>query len=109
MRDSPWPELVTRGELAPAEREWLHTNGTGAYSMSTVAQMHTRRQHGLLVASLAPPLDRLVVLSHAETQVTIGTRTYRLATHRFPDVAPSPGYRNLEQFAQDPLPRWTPR
>ncbi len=106
MRLDVWPTVDTRGELEPAEGEWLHTNGAGAYSMSTLALMHTRRFHGLLVAALSPPLDRYVILSHAETTVEVGRRVYSLSTHQFPDIAPTPGYRLLEEFAQDPLPRW---
>lgn len=109
MKLAVWPRVETRGELEPAEGEWLHTNGAGAYAMSTVALMHTRRFHGLLVAALRPPLDRYVLVSHAETNVEIGKRIYKLATHQFPEIAPTPGYRLLEEFAQDPLPRWTYR
>jgi predicted glycogen debranching enzyme len=106
--DGPWPFVQTGGELGPSEREWLHTNGAGAYAMSTVALMHTRRSHGALVAALEPPLGRHVIISHAETTVNVEAdkRTYRLATHQFPSVAPTPGYRLIEYFAQDPLPRW---
>ncbi len=109
MISKVWPKVPTRGRLEPAEGEWLHTNGAGAYAMSTVALMHTRRFHGLLVAALDPPLSRHVIVSHAETSVRVGERRYQLATHQFPDVAPTPGYRLLHQFAQDPLPRWTYR
>lgn len=98
-----------RGKLERAEREWLHTNGAGSYAMSTVALMHTRRHHGLLVAALDPPVGRHVILSHAECELEVGNRTYRLAAHRFPNIAPMPGYRLLERFSQDPLPRWTYR
>ncbi|HEY4106978.1 MAG TPA: amylo-alpha-1,6-glucosidase [Polyangiaceae bacterium] len=107
--DAPWPFIETSSELAPAEKEWLHTNGAGAYAMSTIAMMHTRRHHGAFVAALAPPLGRHVIVSHAETNVTVDDdrRVYRLATHQFPNVAPTPGYRLLQSFAQDPLPRWT--
>jgi predicted glycogen debranching enzyme len=107
--DSPWPFVETHSDLQPAEQEWLHTNGAGAYSMSTIALMHTRRHHGAFVAALAPPLGRHVIMSHAETNITVDDdrRTYRLATHQFPDVAPTPGYRLLQSFAQDPVPRWT--
>ena len=106
--DGPWPFVETHADLQPAEQEWLHTNGAGAYSMSTIAMMHTRRHHGAFVAALAPPLGRHVILSHAETNISIEDerRVYRLATHQFPDVAPTPGYRLLQSFAQDPLPRW---
>lgn len=106
--DTPWPYVETASQLAPAEQEWLHTNGAGAYAMSTIAMMHTRRHHGAFVAALAPPLGRHVIVSHAETNLTVDDerRTYRLATHQFPNVAPTPGYRLLQSFAQDPLPRW---
>lgn len=105
--ESLWPRVDTRGELEPAEREWLHTNGAGAYAMSTLALMHTRRFHGLLVASLDPPLERYVIVSQLDAVVSVGQRIYRLATHQFPGVAATPGYRLLDSFAQDPIPRWT--
>lgn len=106
--EAPWPFVETHADLEPAEREWLHTNGAGAYSMSTIAMMHTRRHHGAFIAALEPPLGRHVIMSHAETNLTVedDRRTYRLATHQFPNVAPTPGYRLLQSFAQDPLPRW---
>jgi len=108
-RDGPWPVVAIDGELDRAEREFLHTNGAGAYSMSTLALMHTRRHHALLVAALEPPLGRHVILSHAETTVTVAEKAYKLSTHQFPNVAPTLGYRNLRTFAQDPLPRWSYR
>lgn len=107
-RDGPFPVVETNGALGPAEREWLHTNGAGAYMMSTIALMHTRRHHGAFVAALPPPLGRHVIISHAETHVTLESerRSYRLSTHQFPSVAPTHGYRNLLSFAIDPIPRW---
>lgn len=107
-RDGAWPSVDVSGAIERAEAEWLHTNGAGAYSMSTIALMHTRRHHGALVAALPPPLGRHVIVSHADLTLTVEgeRRSYRLATHQFPDVAPTPGYRNLLSFAQDPIPRW---
>jgi predicted glycogen debranching enzyme len=104
--DTLWPRIRTDGQLERAQREWLHTNGAGAYSMSTLALMHTRRQHGVFVAALDPPLGRHVILSHTETSVEYEGRLYRLSTHQFPEIAPTPGYRLLASFSQDPLPRW---
>ena len=106
---SSWPRVQVNGRLESAEKEWLHSNGAGAYAMSTVALRHTRRYHGLLVASLAPPVDRYVIVSHAETTVLVGERSYRLTVHQSPDGAPTPGYRFLESYDQDPIPRWTYR
>lgn len=110
-RSGPWPIVQLGGELARGEREWLHTNGAGAYAMSTVPLMHTRRHHGAFVAMLEPPLGRHVIVSHGETTVHVedDRRTYRLSTHQFPNVAPTLGYRLLEYFAMDPIPRWTYR
>lgn len=107
LREGPFPTVLTEGELSPgADYEWLHTNGAGAYAMSTAVLMHTRRTHGLLIAALDPPLDRYVMLSHGGVTVESEGKTYRLATHQFPGIAPTPGYRLLRKFAQDPIPRW---
>jgi predicted glycogen debranching enzyme len=103
--DGPWPMVHIGGDLDNCDVEWLITNGAGAYAMSTVALMHTRRHHGLLVASIGQ-LDRYVVVSHVETTVEAEGKTHRLSTHQFPNVAPTPGYRSIETFSQDPLPRW---
>lgn len=102
-----WPAVETYGELDATE--WIHTNGAGAYAMSTVPMMHTRRYHGLLVAPLVPPLGRHVMLSHVELTLHANHRQYRLSTHQFPGLAPTPGYRQLRRFAMDPIPHWTYR
>lgn len=107
--DGPWPRVTVGGDLERAEAEWLSSNSLGAYSMSTVALMHTRRQHGLLVSHLAEDFRRHVVLSHLEMTLEVGSRSHRLSTHQFPNMAPTLGYRALESFTQDPLPRWVYR
>src|SRR5690606_36214301 len=52
-------------------REWLVTNGLGGYAAGTVAGVVTRRYHGLLVAALAAPLGRVVMLNHLLERVRI--------------------------------------
>jgi predicted glycogen debranching enzyme len=104
--DGPWPWVQVNGELERAEKEWLATNDLGAYASSTVALMHTRRNHGMLVVPWGDVGPRYVILSHLEVTLTVSGRSYHLSTHQFPGVAPTPGYRYLESFHQDPLPRW---
>ncbi|AKT39804.1 amylo-alpha-1,6-glucosidase [Chondromyces crocatus] len=110
---SPWPHVVVRGELGLARQEWLHTNGAGAFASSTVAAMHTRRYHGLLVAALDPPRGRHVMLSHVDVGVDPnepGVRRrpkWELGMHQFPSVDPEDTAFYLACFDQDPLPRWT--
>ena len=45
------------------EPEWLVANGLGGYSSGTVSGAATRRYHGLLIASLAAPLGRVLMLN----------------------------------------------
>jgi predicted glycogen debranching enzyme len=114
----PWPRVEVHEELSRARSEWLHTNGAGAYAASTVAGMHTRRYHGLLVAALDPPRGRHVVLSHVDVKVALDPRVPRakdapaggpwdLAKHQFPEVDPDKEPFYLHRFDQDPLPRFT--
>jgi len=87
--------------------EWLETNGTGAFAMGTAAGVNTRRYHGLLVASLRPPVDRFVLLSKVEETVHVAGRDHDLATSQYPGVVAPQGYRALESFRLDPFPTWT--
>jgi predicted glycogen debranching enzyme len=45
-------------------REWLATNGVGGYASATIAGTVTWRYHGLLIAALASPFGRFVMLNH---------------------------------------------
>jgi hypothetical protein len=39
-------------------KEWLVTNGIGGYASGTIANLLTRRYHGLLIAAFQPLLRR---------------------------------------------------
>lgn len=62
------------------QKEWLVTNGIGGYASSTVIGANTRKYHGLLVASLAPPVRRTLLLAGVDERFESGGRTYNLAT-----------------------------
>jgi glycogen debranching enzyme len=98
------------GDLPAAlRREWLVTNGLGGYASGTLAGVATRRYHGLLVAALAPPAGRTVLVGGAvEWAVYVGRR-YPLSTHVYADGTVDPqGYRYLQGFAlEGMLPVWT--
>jgi len=84
--------------------EWLVTNGLGGYSSSTVLGVNTRKYHGLLVAAFNPPVNRWVLLTKIDEQITIGTETFEIGTNEFRDVIHPMGYRFLSEFSVDPLP-----
>ncbi|HRI68184.1 MAG TPA: amylo-alpha-1,6-glucosidase [Polyangium sp.] len=109
-----FPHLDVLGDVRVARsREWVVGNGTGAYASSTIACLHTRRYHGLLVAALDPPRSRHVTLSHVDVTVTVPAKPgtprsiWDLAKHQFPNIDPDRGSFHLQRFDQDPLPRWT--
>jgi len=58
------------------QKEWLLTNRRGSYVSGTVLGCNTRRYHGLLIASLHPPVERFFTLSNLLETVTIGERKY---------------------------------
>jgi predicted glycogen debranching enzyme len=115
VEESAWPSVAVAGDLARARREWIHTNGAGAYASSTIAGMHARRYHGLLIAALDPPQGRHLFLSHVDATITLpregsgppSRQRWDLAKHQFPSVDPTTGPFYLQRFDQDPLPRWT--
>ena len=50
-------------------REWLVTNGLGGYASGTVSGIITRRFHGLLIAALAAPRGRTMMLNYLAEQL----------------------------------------
>ncbi len=90
-------------------REWLVTNGLGGYASGTVAGVDTRQYHGLLVAALAPPVQRTVLVAGSVDWATYAGERYALSTHEYADGTVDPhGYRNLVGFRlQGALPVWT--
>jgi len=98
------------GDLEAAERrEWLCTNGLGGFASGTVAGSLTRRYHGLLVAALAPPLGRTVVVAKLEEDVAYGGSTWALGVNRWGDGSVAPrGFQEIERFHLDgTTPVWT--
>jgi glycogen debranching enzyme len=86
------------------KREWLETNGTGAFAMGTVAGVNIRRYHALLVASLKPPTERYVLLSRVEGETSIDGKTYRLGGCQFPGVEPV--LEHVVEFRSAPCATW---
>jgi hypothetical protein len=74
---APSPIRFTRaicGDLVQAERrEWWIANGLGGYAGGTIAGSLTRRYHGLLIAPIASPLGRRLILAKADATVIEGS------------------------------------
>src|SRR5437660_8712319 len=87
-------------------REWLVTNGLGGYASSTAPGLNTRKYHGLLVAAMAPPVRRMVLLSRVEESVQCNGRSVDLACNEYPGVIHPQGQNLLRAFHHEPFPRW---
>jgi predicted glycogen debranching enzyme len=70
-RSIPRPRDTAAPDSTITRLEWLVTNGLGGYSSGTVAGAVTRRYHGLLVASLAAPFGRTVMVNHLLERVRL--------------------------------------
>ncbi|HEV2014514.1 MAG TPA: amylo-alpha-1,6-glucosidase [Candidatus Dormibacteraeota bacterium] len=93
-------------------REWLVTNGLGGFASGTVAGVNTRRYHGLLVASLNPPVQRMVLLAALEEWLLIpGGDPQPLSAQEYWDGTVYPqGFQQLEGVELDgmlPVFRWS--
>ncbi|MFY9567826.1 MAG: glycogen debranching enzyme N-terminal domain-containing protein, partial [Acetivibrionales bacterium] len=88
------------------EREWLLTNGIGGFSSSTVIGANSRRYHGLLIASLEPPIERHLILSQLHETVVINGREISLSSFSTGNYI-NAGYLLQTSFELDPLPVFT--
>ena len=98
----------TGGDLNQlVDREWLAVNHLGGYAASTVAGMNTRKYHGLLVAAMAPPVRRMVLLSRVEETVVYNGWSAALSCNEYPGTVFPRGDQLLLGFSPDPFPRWS--
>lgn len=95
--------------------EWIETNGLGGYASSTVSGAHSRRYHGLLVASLHPPVGRTVLLSKLDETIVIKSAEkpelsdevrIELSANQYPGTVHPKGYRYLSAFHRDLFPEF---
>jgi predicted glycogen debranching enzyme len=88
------------------EREWLTTNGVGGYACSTVPGLNTRKYHGLLVAAMAPPVRRMVLLARVEETLWRRGQRFALDCNEYPGAIYPQGQRHLREFVPGVSPKW---
>ncbi|SEM20396.1 glycogen debranching enzyme, putative [Syntrophus gentianae] len=105
MMQMKWDQEVPGSRETALELEWLETNGLGAYASSTLLNCHTRKYHGLLVASLDSPPGRHVLLSKVEDSLSAGTEEIFLSCHQYPGVFFPPEFP-MKAYIWDDYPRF---
>lgn len=86
------------------EREWVITNGIGGYAGSSIIGAHTRKHHGMLIASLHPPVERYLVFSKLQEIFQVGSKQISLETNQRPGGNYEEGQKYLQRFLYDGLP-----
>ena len=86
--------------------EWIETNGIGGYASGTVSGAHSRRYHGLLVAAIHPPVDRMVVVSKLEETIVLDDERFELSTNQYPGAIHPAGFQFLSEFNRDLFPQF---
>ena len=85
-------------------KEWLETNGLGSFACSSIIGANVRRQNGLLVASLKPPVERHVLLSKMEDRARLGRQECHLSTNLYPGTVYPHGFNIQSEFRLRPWP-----
>ncbi len=76
---------------AGLDREWLVTNGIGGYASGSILGATTRSYHGLLVASLHPPVERTVMVTKVDEEVVFPDgRSFLLGVNEYQGGAIDP-------------------
>ncbi|HYG62902.1 MAG TPA: glycogen debranching enzyme N-terminal domain-containing protein, partial [Thermoanaerobaculia bacterium] len=95
---------IARDLSRSAGMEWLETNGLGGWAGTTVAGLHSRRCHGLLVAATEPPGGRAVLLSRLDETLHVAGETFELSCNQFPGAIAPRGFEHLASFSKDLFP-----
>jgi len=88
------------------KQDWIVTNGIGGYSSSTVLGINTRKYHGLLVAPLNPPGNRVLILTKVDESFESGGKEYPLYSNIGKNYI-SKGYQYLKSFEKEYVPIFT--
>lgn len=106
--DQTPPESLSDNPIKAADsREWLLTNGLGSYAAGSISGANTRRYHGLFVASLNYPVQRVVLLSRMDEKITVNGQAFELGANVWKSGAVAPeGHKLIGALAHHPGPTW---
>ncbi len=88
-------------------KEWIETNGKGAYSMGTIIGANTRRHHALFSANSQDGLNRTILVNRIEEAVLLNGQKIDCSCQEYPNTISPQGHLQLETFRSCPFPTWT--
>ncbi len=88
------------------EREWLIANGIGGFANCGITGNTARVHSAYLVAALNPPVDRINVLAKVSENINVDKIIYDLDSQQYKDKEERSGYKKLEAFEFDIVPKY---
>ena len=88
------------------EREWLIANGIGGFANTSITGNNSRVHSAYLVAALNPPVDRINILTNVSESINVDKIIYDLASQQFVGKEEDSGYKKLEAFEFDVIPKF---
>lgn len=88
------------------QREWVITNGIGGYAGDSIIGVHTRKHHGILIASLHPPVERYLVVSRIQEELVIGEKSFSFSAVQRRGHRLEEGQLNQQRFCFDAVPTY---
>ena len=86
--------------------EYVEANGLGGFASGTMSGAHSRKYHGLLVASLKPPVQRVVVVSKIDETISLNNEYFDLGCNQFPGALHPQGFQFLHSYSRALFPEW---
>ena len=99
--------LLSENFSSLSHLEWLETNGLGGWSSSSLTGCNTRRYHGLLMAAIVPPAQRMLLVSKLDETIVVEGKKFELGTNDYGDAISPRGFKYLKSFRKDFFPEWT--
>ncbi|AIE87118.1 amylo-alpha-1,6-glucosidase [Fimbriimonas ginsengisoli] len=99
-------ESKCRNLEVSTRREWVLTNGTGAYAMGTAGGINTRRYHGHLIAAITPPTGRMLLLAAVDALVQTDGNPMGISANQYPGAIYPEGFHYLRGFSVDDHACW---
>jgi len=90
-----------------SQHEWLETNGLGGWASSSIIGCNTRRYHGLLVAAIVPPVERMALVSKLEETIIVNNQQFELGVNNYGGVIQPNGNQHQTAFTKDLFPQFT--
>ena len=90
------------------QKEWLETDGHGAFSSGTSSGVRSRRYHNLLMIAKNPPAERIILVNGMDVWVETPHGTFPISTQHYAnDVIWPEGYQQQTGFSDAIWPTWT--